>query len=97
MLNSLSVQRFLQGRNPSDSRHVAKRLHAMGWIYRQNRSWVAHSAQIHAGRMEYKEAHYTDDDGHEVAKPYCHFTPKGLSRFAEILGAARNDLFELFA
>jgi phage antirepressor YoqD-like protein len=72
---------------------LTKRLHAEGWIYRQNRSWVAHSAQIHAGRMEYKEAHYTDDDGNETARPYCHLTPKGLSRFAQIIGTNRDGLF----
>ncbi|MDR3158600.1 MAG: phage antirepressor KilAC domain-containing protein [Zoogloeaceae bacterium] len=71
---------------------LTRRLHKEGWIYRQNRSWVAHSAQIHAGRMEYKEAHYTDDDGHETARPYCHLTPKGLSRFARILGM--DSLFQ---
>ncbi|MDR1648307.1 MAG: antA/AntB antirepressor family protein [Zoogloeaceae bacterium] len=64
---------------------LTKRLNAEGWIYRQNKSWVAHSAQIHAGRLEYKEAHFTDDDGHEVAKPYCHLTPKGLAQLAQMM------------
>jgi phage antirepressor YoqD-like protein len=34
---------------------LTKRLHAEGWIYRQNRSWMAHSSTIRAGRLEYKE------------------------------------------
>ncbi|MDR1660896.1 MAG: phage antirepressor KilAC domain-containing protein [Azoarcus sp.] len=73
---------------------LTRRLHAEGWIYRQNNSWGAHSSAIHIGRMEYKEAHYSDDDGHEVAKPYCHLTPKGIVRLASLLGADRGDFFK---
>ncbi|MDR0736021.1 MAG: phage antirepressor KilAC domain-containing protein [Zoogloeaceae bacterium] len=69
---------------------LTRRLHKEGWVYRQNKSWVAAIAQIHAGRMEYQEAHYHDDDGNEVAKPYCRLTPKGMIRFAQIHGV--NDL-----
>lgn len=59
-------------------------LHAAGWIYRQNGSWVAYDAQIRAGRLAYKEAKYTDDKtGQETFKPYCHVTPKGLTWLAE--------------
>ena len=64
---------------------LIRRLHAEGWIYRQNCSWVAHSATIHAGRAEYKEAHFTNETtGQEEAKPYCHLTPKGLTQAAEM-------------
>jgi phage regulator Rha-like protein len=64
---------------------LARRLHAEGWIYRQNQSWVAYSAAIRAGRLEYKEAHYTNEKtGMEEAKPYCHLTPKGLTDFARL-------------
>jgi phage regulator Rha-like protein len=64
---------------------LTRRLHAEGWIYRQNKSWVAHSSAIHAGRMEYKEAHFTNETtGQEEARPYCHLTPKGLARLAQM-------------
>lgn len=59
-------------------------LHANGWVYRQNGSWVAYDAQIKTGRLAYKEAKYTDDKtGQEVHRPYCHITPKGLAWLAE--------------
>lgn len=59
-------------------------LHANGWVYRQNGSWVAYDAQIRTGRLAYKEAKYTDDTtGQEVHRPYCHITPKGLAWLAE--------------
>lgn len=59
-------------------------LHANGWVYRQNGSWVAYDAQIRTGRLAYKEAKYTDDTtGQEVHRPYCHITPKGLTWLAE--------------
>jgi len=59
-------------------------MHANGWIYRQNGSWVAYDAQIRTGRLAYKEAKYTDDNtGQEVHRPYCHITPKGLTWLAE--------------
>jgi phage anti-repressor protein/phage antirepressor YoqD-like protein len=71
---------------------LIRRLHAEGWIYRQNKSWVAHAAAIRAGRLEYKETHYTDNDGHEQVNPYCHLTPKGMTQIATILGV--DDLFQ---
>ena len=59
-------------------------LHANGWIYRQNASWVAYDAQIRTGRLVYKEAKYTDENtGQEVHRPYCHLTQKGLAYLAE--------------
>ena len=59
-------------------------LHANGWVYRQNGSWVAYDAQIKTGRLAYKEAKYTDETtGQEVHRPYCHITPKGLAWLAE--------------
>jgi phage antirepressor YoqD-like protein len=58
---------------------------ANGWIYRQNKSWVAYKAQETAGRLVYKEAKYTDDNtGMEVHKPYCHITQKGLAKLAMV-------------
>lgn len=63
---------------------LTKWLHANGWVYRQNASWVAYDAQIRAGRLVYKEAKYTDEKtGQEVHKPYCHMTQKGLTYLAE--------------
>ncbi len=59
-------------------------LHANGWIYRQNASWVAYDAQIRTGRLVYKEAKYTDEHtGQQVHRPYCHLTQKGLAFLAE--------------
>lgn len=59
-------------------------MHANGWVYRQNGSWVAYDAQIRTGRLAYKEAKYTDENtGQEVHRPYCHITPKGLTWLAE--------------
>lgn len=58
---------------------------ANGWIYRQNKSWVAYKTQETAGRLVYKEAKYTDDStGMVVHKPYCHITQKGLTKLAMI-------------
>lgn len=62
-------------------------LHANGWVYRQNGTWVAYDAQIKAGRLRFKEARYTDDDGMACHRPYCHITPKGLTDLAVRLGA----------
>lgn len=63
---------------------LTKWLHANGWVYRQNASWVAYDAQIRAGRLVYKEAKYTDEKtGQEAHKPYCHMTQKGLTYLAE--------------
>ena len=58
-------------------------LHAIGWVYRQNGSWVAYDQHIRNGNLQYKEATYTDDKtGMECRKPYCHITPKGLAKLA---------------
>lgn len=62
-------------------------MHVDGWIYRQNGSWVAYAQHIKNGRLEYKEANYTDQKtGMRCARPYCHITPKGLAKLAVILG-----------
>lgn len=66
---------------------LSTRLHALGWIYRQNGSWVAYDKHIRNGNLIYKEARYTDENtGQECYKPYCHITSKGLTRIAETLG-----------
>jgi len=60
-------------------------LNANGWIYRQNGSWVAYQHQIQAGRLQYKEANYTDEKtGLDCCRPYCHIMPKGLAKLAEV-------------
>jgi Rha family phage regulatory protein len=60
-------------------------LHAYGWVYRQNGAWVAYDKHIKNGRLEYKEAVYTDEKtGLECRKSYCHVTPKGLVKLAEM-------------
>ena len=60
-------------------------LSANGWMYRQNGSWVAYQQHIQNGRLRYKEARYTDDNtGQEVYRPYCHITPKGLAKLAQV-------------
>jgi phage antirepressor YoqD-like protein len=60
-------------------------LHANGWTYRQNGSWVAYQQHIQNGRLQFKEAKYTDENtGQEVHRPYCHITPKGLAKLAEV-------------
>lgn len=59
-------------------------LSANGWMYRQNGSWVAYQQHIANGRLQFKEAKYTDENtGQEVHRPYCHITPKGLTKLAE--------------
>jgi Rha family phage regulatory protein len=61
-------------------------LHAHGWIYRQNGSWLSHSRRITSGDMVYKEARYTNaDTGDECLKPYCHLTPKGFTKLAALI------------
>lgn len=62
---------------------LAPRLQALGWIYRQNKSWVAREPLIRSGCLQYKEASYTDDTGMECCKPYCHITQKGLTVLAQ--------------
>lgn len=67
-------------------------MNASGWIYRQNGSWVAFRQHIQNGRLEYKEANYTDQKtGMACRKPYCHITPKGLARLAIVFGASIQD------
>ena len=64
-------------------------LHEIGWLYRQNGSWVAYDAHIRTGCLQYKEAHYTDDKtGMACIKPYCHITQKGMAKLALMLGGA---------
>ena len=59
-------------------------MHAQGWIYRQNSSWVPYQQHIQNGRLVYKEARYTDENtGLECRSPYCHILPKGLTKLAE--------------
>lgn len=59
-------------------------LHANGWMYRQNGSWVAYQQHIQSGRLQFKEARYTDaNTGQECHRPYCHILPKGLAVLAK--------------
>jgi prophage antirepressor-like protein len=70
---------------------MTQKMNALGWIYRQNRSWVAYEKHIKSGRLTYKEAAYTDEStGAECARAYCHVTPKGLTDLAQMFagGAA---------
>lgn len=61
-------------------------MHANGWIYRLNKSWVGYQAHIQSGDLEYKEATYRDEaTGLETAKPYCHITQKGLTKLARAI------------
>lgn len=72
---------------------LAARMHAEGMVYRQNGSLVAYDKHIKNGNLEYKEAKYTDDKtGMEVRKPYCHVTPKGLTRLAMIFSPMSGAL-----
>lgn len=65
---------------------LTARLHAEGWIYRLNKAWVAYDKYIKNGYLRYKEAKYTSEStGQEAIKPYCHVTPKGLSKLALLL------------
>lgn len=67
---------------------MVSRLHAEGWIYRQNDSWVAYENQIKVGRLQYKEARYTDQNtGQECRRPYCHITQKGMVKLAMMFGS----------
>lgn len=66
---------------------LTTRMHAEGWIYRQNSSWVGYDYRIKSGTLSYKEANYTDEKtGMACVKPYCHVTPKGLVKLAQMLG-----------
>lgn len=63
-------------------------LHAAGWIYRQNGAWVAYDQHIRNGRLQFKEARYTDEStGQECHRPYCHILPKGLAYLARHFAA----------
>jgi len=62
-------------------------MNSNGWVYRQNGSWVAYKQHIENGRLEYKEANYTDQKtGMAARRPYCHITPKGLTKLALVFG-----------
>ncbi len=66
-------------------------MHANGWAYRSNGSWVAYQQHINNGRLQYKEAKYTDDNtGQEVHKPYFHILPKGLTKLAQVFAEGRR-------
>lgn len=68
-------------------------LHEHGWTYRLNGRWVAKQEHIQGGRLIYKEAKYTDEKtGHEVYAPYCHITPKGLSKLARVFAGPDGKL-----
>lgn len=59
-------------------------MHAHGWVYRLNGRWVAYQQHIANGRLEFKEANYSDPGtGQMVHAPYCHILPKGLAKLAE--------------
>lgn len=61
-------------------------MHEKGWVYRQNKSWVAYAKHIHSGDLKYKEARYVDEQTEMgVLRPYCHITPKGLTKLAQLL------------
>lgn len=60
-------------------------MHTERWIFRQNESWVAYQPHINNGRLRYKEAKFTDEStGLPCVKPYCHVTPKGLAKLAQV-------------
>lgn len=62
---------------------LTSHMHAQGWIYRQNDSWVAYQQHIQSGRLLYKEAHFTDQTtGMGRTSAYCHILPKGLALLA---------------
>lgn len=59
-------------------------MHANGWVYRQNGAWVPYQQHISNGRLQYKEARYTDQKtGQTHHTPYCHIFPKGLAILAQ--------------
>ena len=71
---------------------MTKWMAANRWVYRQNGSWVAYQQQIEAGRLTYKEAKYTDDNtGMETYRPYCHVTPKGVTKLAQVFAPGAID------
>lgn len=68
---------------------LTTRMHAEGWIYRQNGTWVGYDYRIKSGALSYKEANYTDEKtGLACIKPYCHVTPKGLVKLAVMFGVS---------
>lgn len=63
-------------------------LKASGWVYRQNGTWVPYDQHIKNGRLQFKEARYTDQKtGQECHKPYCHIMPRGLALLAQHFAA----------
>lgn len=76
---------------------MKKWMHANRWVYPQNDSWLAYEHQIKAGRLEYKEAHYTDKETRDRhRKPYCHVTPKGLAALAQLIPAKLRTEMPMF-
>ena len=70
---------------------MTRHMHADKWIYRENGSWVAYRTHIINGRLQYKEARYTDEKtGLQCIKPYCHITPKGLASLAQIFNPVKS-------
>lgn len=66
-------------------KELTARLHAEGWVYRLNGAWVAYDRYIKNKCLEYKEANFTDEKtGLGRKKPYCHVTPKGLTKLAQM-------------
>ena len=71
---------------------LTARLHAEGWIFRLNKSWVAYDKYIKNGYLRYKEARYTSETtGMDAIKPYCHVTPKGLAKLALMLSSPSSN------
>lgn len=59
-------------------------MHANAWVYRQNGTWVSYDQHIKNGRLQYKEARYTDEKTGQVCfSAYCHILPKGLTALAK--------------
>lgn len=64
---------------------LTKWLHVNGWVYRLNGAWVAYEKHRSNGDLEYKEGPYTHPEtGERCFKPYCHITPKGLTKLAKV-------------
>lgn len=64
---------------------LTKWLHVHGWVYRLNGAWVAYEKHRSNGDLEYKEGPYTHPEtGERCFKPYCHITPKGLTKLAKV-------------
>lgn len=55
---------------------------------RLNGNWVARQPHVQAGRVIYEEPRYTEGrTGQEVYAPYCHITPKGLVKLAQVFAS----------